>query len=240
MKTKFTKLIALLLAIMMLTSLCACGADDSSPTTDDNSSTSGTEGNDSTGTTNGDDSTETTNGNDSTGTTNGYSPAVPTGPNAFNCYFYYSLEDGPNYTVQVSSQMIENGYYWDTRVGNASYMDFATDAILEEKQGAFNLLYDYVNVLSLALRIDEVTFACPVEIKFISEYEFNEKMDNHVAAEYTNAAGQAGYKYTDNYGIHFLIDLGLENCFAYVWQNTNISTGTGTEFETLTFTLIKD
>lgn len=57
MKTKLTKLIALLLAVLMLTSLCACGANDSSPTTDDNSSASGTEGNDSTGTTNGNNGT---------------------------------------------------------------------------------------------------------------------------------------------------------------------------------------
>jgi len=61
MKTKLTKLIALLLAILMLTSLCACGANDSTPTTDDNSSTSGTQ----------DDSTSGTEGNNPTGTTNG-------------------------------------------------------------------------------------------------------------------------------------------------------------------------
>lgn len=52
MKTKLTKLIALVLAILMLTTLCACGADDSTPTTDGNNSVSGTEGNDSNGTTN--------------------------------------------------------------------------------------------------------------------------------------------------------------------------------------------
>lgn len=54
MKTKFTKLIALVLAILMLTTLCACGADDSTPTTDGSNSVSGTEGNGSNGTTNDD------------------------------------------------------------------------------------------------------------------------------------------------------------------------------------------
>lgn len=61
MKTKLTKLIALSLTILMLTSLCACSTNDSTPTTEGNNSISGTEGNDSNGTTNDDNNGTTSN-----------------------------------------------------------------------------------------------------------------------------------------------------------------------------------
>lgn len=245
MKAKLTKLIALLLAILMLTSLCACGANDSSPTTDDNSSASGTQ-DDSTSGTEGNDPTGTTNGNDPTGTTNGNDPVVPEDPNSINCYFdylnqYYYLQEKPAFTIKVSSSLIAEGYSWlRDPSGNVSpfsidEITFVTDDIFEKVGASYYTSSNCGKVLGLVRDSENLQI---VSIGFINRYGYETLMEEGDSiSSYTAASGHTYTQYSSHGRTCYILDLGLENCWVHIEQ---LLGGSGTEFETVTFEVIKN
>lgn len=233
------KLIVLLMVALMLFSLCACSAEENTPTTQGNNTTAGTD-NETT------DGNETTVGNDETtdgnGTTEGEDFAEPEDPNGINCYFgYYDLNDKPAYTIRVSSPLIAEGYHWST-YENAHISPFVidedvfvTDEIIEKEKNYYNFWDDGASVLAISRDSDSLMI---VSVGFIDHYGYEKIMeDGDSITSYTAASSHTYTQYSSHGRTCYILDLGLENCWVHVEQ---LLGGSGTEFETLTFKLIEN
>ena len=240
MKKTIQKMLALLLAVLTLFSLCACGADDSAPTTEENNTTAGAEKE----TTAGDNTESGDNTATDGGATEDETPVVPEDPNAVNCYFsYYDLKTKPSLTIKVSSNCIEEGYVWGTRHAvNISREKFVTDEIIERAGDRYYFDNYSQGCLELRIYTDENTYVAAVEIDFIDQgaYETIVDENSYRFSTYTSQAGHIYNHYTDNHGNAFyLLDLGIDGTFVLMKQSW-LSASTGTEFETVTFEVIRN
>lgn len=240
MKKTIQKMLTLLLAVLMLTSLCACGADDSTPTTEENNTTAGAENK----TTIGDNTVSGDNTATDGSTAEDETPVVPEDPNAVNCYFYYyDLKTKPELTIKVSSNCIEEGYVWGTgQAVNITRQKFVTDEIIEKAGDRYDFDNYFQGRLELRIFTDDSTYVAAVEIDFISQgaYETIVEEHSHNFSSYTSQAGHIYNHYTDNRGNAFyLLDLGIDDTFVLMKQS-QLSASTGTEFETVTFEVIRN